>query len=586
MNLIIITLEFNQSLSSGDLTPSAKDFYDFVVRDLTSGIDGPIDSVEHRSVPIDTGLDRFDILQALKGILAQAQSETTVYVVDAYSWAGKTDLDSIKKIPELVSNAVEQIPHFQMGGSKTACLLLSKTPPREDVGRFEQLDALSKSHNFFVIDSQGELIGKQHIVTNYDPSTLQDRVRRAFAYSISDIQKKIIDRVGMFQINGLSGNSIVHHFYDCAEAVQEIAYVLSDRIRTANEHDAQATERYCVVFLELGSYWAAQTSLELRRILGNRSPDIGYVEYSKDSISDIPHDCTTVFLVVPFLEKGTTIKKLNEEILEHDSSIKVINVAVLTSMKVNDENLVVLDSDATTVECLVEVEKRRELKIDRTASEILGYRPISTDTYWQPSGRLSSISFWMMVHELGFEFEDNVPSNRNALGYIPKLREMISRNSKFFAHEIKALMHSQGRVASRLLVAPEEPTAAPILSKAILELHNVQTVLIPRDVLNAAAKRDIGELKGFLREAFEDRQWFLNLSEWKRKNYDRPVFVLDEISVSGGTYEAIKMICHSFDIKVSSQLVAINFDGLEGATGDTRSLYQIEFGVEKINEVG
>jgi len=578
MKINVLTLEFRRTLPSLELSDELEQYFAAIAASSDVFTQGEDLEVLFSSIPVDHGDGRYDILTKISGFLEKKTNQSEVFIVDAVSHARKTELPRFKGIQDLVARAVGAVRKFLVKGKCACIVLVDQLRPEEDRSLRFRLSDLADTHRFSVVDQQGRVIGGKNFSDSFDPEKHHADTLSIFRYTPSDVEEKLVDRVGFFKISGPEKTKIITHFYDCAKCTTEIAYIVTDWIsdrRPTNDR----TRKAAVLLMDVGSYWISRVALELQTILSSRDPEIEILLFSDDGIEDVGPDIDDVFVVFPFLESGEGVKTVHKKIYEAYPSKQFQYLSVLTSKKPSSQGMVVVGPDTPDVKCIVSVPSRRNLRIDRSLSEIERYGVVDTTTNLHSKGKLTSIEFWMMAVEAGIEYETAVPKGRFSMGYLPNLKALISQNSRFVASELVAMWRRNVQSANRLLVAPDEETAAPKLCKALEEMYGIQFVTIPRkaiDSFSGLAEEDIAEMVS--EKAFEDHRWYRRLSEWKRYNPNRPVNILDEIRVTGATAFGIQKFLGVMGIDVASHLVAIDFmplSDVNDSPAHVRSLYSI-----------
>jgi hypothetical protein len=278
-----------------------------------------------------------------------------------------------------------------------------------------------------------------------------------------------------------------------------------------------------------------------------------------------------IVLVLPLLDTGATLTELLAEVPETIlSRVHILSVlATIGEKEERGEVAIGVPARRFNVAYLLRVKQHRVQRFDcpLCGAGIPHTDPLRPD----PSYEMTSIAFWTLAEDLGFQQEDNVPQYRLGESAVPALRNIGVDNGAFVASRIDKLLKTLPNTPAEPVVVCPAEFGSEAVADALEAVFGISVVRIPKTDLSLDT------------QAQEQAWWMQQLRSWlpspelpaEQRSYPK-VILLDELHVTGQTFSRFTSLLAKLGASVLCRIAILDLS-VEGkdTAPEPLSLYSI-----------
>jgi hypothetical protein len=417
-----------------------------------------------------------------------------------------------------------------------------------------------------VVDRRGVLHGRIPNLT-FDAKKYESAFLEIQDNPLILMQRRLIRRIGHFRRPPRDGVGSNKFYFDGTQCTNEIAHLLG-------RLDGWSSSTQLFVYAPI-SPWLAEAAVAFGVKRGISSYDLKHWMVRSKAAPEIPVSANPNVLV-PMVDTGRTLKRIDSCLKRQRPDCQPTYVSVLsTSGDLETGGRRSIESKPTQIDVqyLLRV---KQVSFGKGAEPLCCRDHIGSDRD-DELRRLTSYEFWEMVEEVGLKNEQDVPTTRPSLGYVPRFPEILQNNGPLLAAKMKRLL-SPLPIDAILICADE--VGAIELTRCIRSITTCTMVRLPRSTIDKIPlKGEPSNLKAMLERKFAQTEWYKRLMSANGQVSPRAILI-DEFRSGGHTLTRLSRLCASLGVPVDRSVVLADFGiGVLPDGSEVDSLYQLPLGV-------
>ncbi len=465
-----------------------------------------------------------------------------------------------------------------LAARRTVLILLSQSPPPRSSALWQLLERLTAARppsRVVVLDEDGNVrsFGAKR---NVKFATLQrnwpQRWTGLQGNTLERFQRKIVARVGHFDLSGRSRRTCGRYYYDYSTGDAELAELLEEWLR--RHHSSTLLRSSRIVLCRVRS-----SAIEVAAMRAAKRVGAGFA-LMKDPQQTDRLSAESNILVFDVVNSGATVEEFRSAIPDWGVEVHPRAFAAMATEGVS------LRRQSLRVDAQVTV--KQETVLQRECQRCRDRVPYTDPTKDDPFLAISADTMWWMLEQVDWAPEGYGPNGQAKYDFIPSLEGVFEQWGDWIAYKYSRLLEELGQTDLLVVICPEETAVLRLLDR-LSALYDDQLVhvAIPRDLLDEVSDRPdraievAAEVEGVIelesrREVDSDI-----MSEWTRqlrhlRAIEASVVVVDEFTASGTTARGLAELLRAFDVEVAAYLPFLDWDAERSDPSFvTRALYSI-----------
>lgn len=451
-------------------------------------------------------------------------------------------------------------------------LLLSELPP-EGIIDLALLEKHIAGGKVVIIDNQGELLGNQVYLDNFDYDQYKMQLINARQKPLELLRLKMIRRLGHFKRDFKNPNSdCIRYYYDGTDCERELIQLIKDHIIN-KYHDK----------IPLLLYYRETTEWLSRPVMA-LAETIGAICAHVDEFLAAPEKYyydkkINPLIIFPLIDTGKTIESILSRWNQRQELTSPYILSILSSTgssEIDGYIKLTVNGSEHVISYLLLVDRTKySQKICPMCKLGIPLSKPDKENYLM----FTTYDMWEMADQAGWKPETEVPESRKGLNLVPRFPEMIHKNGAWIARNIRnRLAHGiEGFPAMPMLIVCPDERGAKALVGHLEVFQWITIVRVPKEAINSCYEEDIEWVE--LEKQWKNKEWFFQLANASK---NLPVVIVEEFILTGGTRAALRRIVERLKLNVTGHFSLVDFNPVKSASYDKPcySLYDVQITLE------